>query len=89
MAIAASMQAGRRHGFQVSVLGSAEPGTTAYERAGEAGEALALMGLTLVSGCGSPDTRVAAERAWRETRTRGTPTPSSDAVSESIPCAKP
>ena len=48
---------------QVCVLGSAEPGSSAYERAGEAGELMASLGLTLVSGCGSPATRVAAERA--------------------------
>jgi uncharacterized protein (TIGR00725 family) len=49
--------------FQVSILGSAEPGTRAYELAGEAGEHLARMGITVVSGCGSPATRIAAERA--------------------------
>lgn len=48
---------------QVCVLGSAEPGTRAYELAGAAGEALAALGITVVSGCGSPATRVAAERA--------------------------
>jgi uncharacterized protein (TIGR00725 family) len=48
---------------QVCVLGSAEPGSAAYERAGEAGERLARLGITVVSGCGSPATRVAAERA--------------------------
>jgi uncharacterized protein (TIGR00725 family) len=48
---------------QICVLGSAEPGSTAYERAGEAGELLARLGITVVSGCGSPATRVAAERA--------------------------
>lgn len=48
---------------QVSVLGSAEPGSAAYDRAGEAGELLASLGITVVSGCGSPATRVAAERA--------------------------
>jgi uncharacterized protein (TIGR00725 family) len=48
---------------QVCVLGSAEPGSTAYELAGAAGELLARSGITLVSGCGSPATRVAAERA--------------------------
>ena len=49
--------------FQVCVLGSAEPGSRAYELAGEAGELLARRGITVVSGCGSPATRVAAERA--------------------------
>jgi len=48
---------------QVCVLGSAEPGSAAYELAGAAGELLARLGITLVSGCGSPATRVAAERA--------------------------
>ncbi len=48
---------------QVCVLGSAEPGSAAYELAGAAGELLAQSGITLVSGCGSPATRVAAERA--------------------------
>ena len=48
---------------QVSVLGSAEPGSTAYERAAEAGALLARLGITVVSGAGSPATRVAAERA--------------------------
>ena len=48
---------------QVCVLGSAEPGSQAYELAGEAGALLARHGITLVSGCGSPATRVAAERA--------------------------
>lgn len=48
---------------QVCVLGSAEPGTPAYELAGQAGELIARLGVTLVSGCGSPATRVAAERA--------------------------
>jgi uncharacterized protein (TIGR00725 family) len=48
---------------QVCVLGSAEPGSAAYELAGEAGALLARLGITVVSGCGSPATRVAAERA--------------------------
>ena len=48
---------------QVCVLGSAEPGSKAYELAGNAGELLARLGLTVVSGCGSPATRVAAQRA--------------------------
>jgi uncharacterized protein (TIGR00725 family) len=49
--------------FQVCVLGSAEPGSRAYQLAGDAGELLARRGITVVSGCGSPATRVAAERA--------------------------
>lgn len=48
---------------QICVLGSAEPGSPAYELAGAAGELLGRLGITLVSGCGSPATRVAAERA--------------------------
>jgi uncharacterized protein (TIGR00725 family) len=48
---------------QVCVLGSAEPGSQAYELAGQAGERLAQLGITVVSGCGSPATRHAAERA--------------------------
>lgn len=45
------------------VLGSAEPGSAAYDLAGAAGEFLARSGVTVVSGCGSPATRFAAERA--------------------------
>src|SRR5688572_12127598 len=48
---------------QVCVLGSAEPGSTAYDLAAQAGALRANLGITLVSGCGSPATRVAAERA--------------------------
>jgi uncharacterized protein (TIGR00725 family) len=48
---------------QVCVLGSAEPGSLAYTRAAEAGALLAQLGVTVVSGCGSPATRVAAEQA--------------------------
>jgi uncharacterized protein (TIGR00725 family) len=48
---------------QVCVLGSAEPGSRAYDLAGQAGEALAKLGITVVSGCGSPATRFAAECA--------------------------
>jgi uncharacterized protein (TIGR00725 family) len=48
---------------QVCVLGSAEPGSSAYELAGDAGTLLARLGITLVSGCGSPATCVAAQRA--------------------------
>ncbi len=48
---------------QVCMLGSAEPGSQAYELAGAAGELLARHRITVVSGCGSPATRVAAERA--------------------------
>lgn len=48
---------------QVCILGSAEPGSQAYELAGAAGALLARHGVTVVSGCGSPATRIAAERA--------------------------
>lgn len=48
---------------QVCVLGSAEPGSAAYALAGQAGEMLARWGVTVVSGCGSPATHVAASRA--------------------------
>ncbi len=48
---------------QVCILGSAEPGSTAYDLAGEAGALLATRRITVVSGCGSPATRFAAERA--------------------------
>lgn len=48
---------------QVCVLGSAEPGSEAFELAGDAGELLARLGITVISGCGSPATRVAAQRA--------------------------
>ena len=48
---------------QVCVLGSADPGSAAYELAGEAGVLMARLGITVVSGCGSPATRVVAERA--------------------------
>ncbi len=48
---------------QVCVLGSAEPGSAAYDLAGQAGEVMARLGITVVSGCGSPATRFAAERA--------------------------
>jgi uncharacterized protein (TIGR00725 family) len=48
---------------QVCVLGSADPGSSAYELAAQAGALLARLGVTVVSGCGSPATKVAAERA--------------------------
>ena len=48
---------------QVCVLGSADPGSRAHELAAEAGTLLARLGITLVSGCGSPATRVAAQHA--------------------------
>lgn len=48
---------------QICVLGSAEPGSSAYDLAGDAGQLLARLGITVVSGCGSPATRIAAQRA--------------------------
>ena len=48
---------------QICVLGSAEPGSASYDLAGDAGEYLATIGFTVVSGCGSDATRHAAERA--------------------------
>ncbi|MFM2407170.1 MAG: hypothetical protein RL223_5050 [Pseudomonadota bacterium] len=48
---------------QICILGSAEPGSPAYDLAAETGQALARLGVTVVSGCGSPATRVAAEHA--------------------------
>jgi uncharacterized protein (TIGR00725 family) len=48
---------------QVCILGSADRGSAAYDLAAAAGELLAKLGITLVSGCGSPATKVAAERA--------------------------
>jgi uncharacterized protein (TIGR00725 family) len=48
---------------QVCILGSAEPGSPAYDLAGRAGEFLARRGITVVSGCGAPATRFAAEQA--------------------------
>src|SRR5215475_7594685 len=50
---------------QVCVLGSADPGSAAYELAAAAGELLAKLGITIISGCGSPATKIAAERAVR------------------------
>lgn len=48
---------------QIAVLGSAEPGSASFELAGAAGRLIAELGLTLVSGCGSPATREAAQQA--------------------------
>jgi uncharacterized protein (TIGR00725 family) len=48
---------------QICVLGSADPGSSAYRLAGEAGTLLARLGITVISGCGSPATKNAAERA--------------------------
>ncbi len=76
---------------QVSVLGSAEPGTPAYELAGAAGALLAKHGITVVSGCGSPVTRYAAECAARAGGLVVTIVPNADHLSDlpgavQIPC---
>lgn len=76
----------RLHPLQISVLGSAEPGSLAYERAGEAGEALARRGITLVSGCGSPATRVAAERALAAGGQVISVIPTDDIATQDWPC---
>jgi uncharacterized protein (TIGR00725 family) len=72
---------------QVCVLGSAEPGSRAYELAGAAGELLARHGVTLVSGCGSPATRVAAERALAAGGTVVSIVPSDDIGLRDWPCS--
>src|SRR3954464_3213910 len=71
---------------QVCVLGSAEPGSAAYELAGHAGELLAGLGITVVSGCGSPATRVAAERALAAGGTVVSIVPSDDINLKDWPC---
>ena len=48
---------------QVCVLGSAKPQSLAYDLASEAGALLARLRITVISGCGSPATKVAAEQA--------------------------
>jgi uncharacterized protein (TIGR00725 family) len=72
---------------QVCVLGSAEPGSSAYEMAGAAGELLARSGITLVSGCGSPATRFAAERAIAAGGLVVSIVPSDDIDLEDWPCS--
>lgn len=59
------MTSSSRRAPQVCVLGSAEPGSIAFELAAQAGALLASKGITVVSGCGSPATRVAAESALK------------------------
>src|SRR3954471_14419273 len=71
---------------QVCVLGSAEPGSRAYELAAAAGELLARLGITLVSGCGSPATRVAAERAVAAGGIAISIVPSDDIALKDWPC---
>src|SRR6478752_4803131 len=72
---------------QVCILGSAEPGSRAYEFAGAAGELLARLGLTLISGCGSPATRVAAERALAAGGVVVSIVPSDDIGLKDWPCS--
>jgi uncharacterized protein (TIGR00725 family) len=72
---------------QVCVLGSAEPASPAYELAGAAGELLARLGITLVSGCGSPATRVAAERALSAGGLVVSVVPSDDINLQDLPCS--
>jgi uncharacterized protein (TIGR00725 family) len=79
--------AGQRRARQVCVLGSAEPGSRAYELAGEAGEKLARLGITVVSGCGSPATRVAAERALAAGGAVVSIVPSDDINLQNWPCS--
>jgi len=71
---------------QVCVLGSAEPGSSAYELAGAAGELLARLGITTVSGCGSPATRVAAQRALDANGLVVSIVPSDDINLQDWPC---
>jgi uncharacterized protein (TIGR00725 family) len=77
----------RRRRAQVCVLGSAEPGSAAYDLAGEAGELLARLGITLVSGCGSPATRIAAERALTRGGLVVSIVPSDDIQLKDWPCS--
>jgi uncharacterized protein (TIGR00725 family) len=72
---------------QVCVLGSAEPGSPAFELAAAAGELLAKLGITVVSGCGSPATRVAAERALAAGGTVVSIVPTDDIGLADWPCS--
>ena len=71
----------------VCVLGSAEPGSPAYTLAGEAGALLARLGVTVVSGCGSPATRHAAERALAAGGLVVSIIPSDDIHTANWPCS--
>ena len=71
---------------QVCILGSAEPGSPAYYLAAAAGTLLAARGITVVSGCGSPATRVAAESALAAGGTVVSIIPSDDIKTENWPC---
>lgn len=72
---------------QVCVLGSAEPGSAAFELGAAAGALLARHGITLVSGCGSPATRVAAERALAAGGLVVSIIPSDDIGTKNWPCS--
>jgi uncharacterized protein (TIGR00725 family) len=72
--------------MQLCVLGSAEPGSLAYEWAGEAGAILAGLGVTVVSGCGSPATRFAVERVITAQGQVLAVIPSDDIQSPDWPC---
>jgi hypothetical protein len=76
----------KQRALQVCILGSAEPGSRAYDLAGDAGELLARRGATVVSGCGSPATRVAAERALAAGGTVVSIVPSADIALADWPC---
>ena len=71
---------------QICVLGSAEKGSRAYDLAAAAGDLIARLGLTLVSGCGSPATRVAAERALAGGGLVVSIVPSDDIALKDWPC---
>ena len=72
---------------QVCILGSAEPGSAAYDLASEAGRFLAQVGVTVVSGCGSPATRVAAESALAAGGTVVSIVPSDNIDQKDWPCS--
>ncbi len=72
---------------QICVLGSAEEGSKAYALAAAAGELIASLGFTVVSGCGSQATRVAAERALAAGGNVVSIIPSDDIGNEEIPCS--
>lgn len=72
---------------QICFLGSADPGTDAFSLSGEAGEFIAKSGYTLVSGCGSAATRVAAERAHAAGGNVVSIIPSDDIDTPDWPCS--
>ncbi len=87
MAREASTPLAARRKPQVCILGSAESGSRAYDLAGETGSLLARLGITLVSGCGSPATRVAAEQAMAAGGLVISVVPSADIGLENWPCS--